>query len=166
MSKKNNKYLKFEESIIVSEGHDVDSDAYKLAHAKMHNLVQDQTAEAKYKVELLALELRMREYLASSPNKTLEVKPIHYFYRQLLKTTGVTQDHFASYINMKPSNLSAMFRQGKVNYKLAKIMQAIFKIDFSLWLDIQYKNEMLSESNILSEPEAKYSLKGLLENKD
>ena len=58
----------------------------------------------------------------------------------MLNVADVSQNRLAKYIGYQPTNLGTMFKDGKVNYEIAKILESIFKINSTLWLDIQAKN--------------------------
>ena len=139
---KNRKELK--NGMMTENTINANSTEYREAQAEMFNLIQGQTKEEKFNIEMTALQIRMKKYLESEIKRESELKHVHWFYKEMLKITHVKQSKLAEYINVRANNLGDMFKEGKVNYRTAKIIEAIFKIQFSLWLDIQSKNEYIS----------------------
>jgi addiction module HigA family antidote len=109
----------------------------------------------------------MEEYLTS--NKT-EEKSAGEFLKTILKTLQIQQNQFASYIGLKPSNLSKLISgERTINYDLALIFGRLFNHEAMLWIEIQAKNEMnkllhaernkyavYSLNDLVNEPKTKY----------
>jgi len=148
--------------MMVNNNIDTNSPEYKNAQAEMYNKILDQSKEDHFYIELTALKIRMKKYLEMEVNNENEMISVHEFYKEMLSITQIKQLKLAEYIGMKANNLGEMFKNGKVNYRTAKIIESIFNIRFSLWLDIQSKNEYLLNSK-KSKPFSAYSLDEMLE---
>jgi len=144
MAKRTEKKKELGNGIMTGNSIDTNSPEYREAQAMMFNMIQEQSKDEKFDIELAALQIKMKKYLESEVKRKNEIKQVQEFYKEMLDITHVKQSRLAEYMDMHANNLGIMFKQGKVNYKTAKIIEAIFNIQFSLWLDIQSKNEYIS----------------------
>lgn len=161
-SKKITSEFEMESGLMSAGSVDTNSAEYTEALAAMYNRIQEQSEAEKLLTKMTALQLRMKKYLDAQVDSSDDIKRVHFFYKEMLKTSGTNNSRLARYIGLKPNNLSTMFRDGKVNYRTAKILQSIFKIDHSLWLDIQYKNDYLSTPTKEKKRYNEYSFEELL----
>ena len=129
---------------------------------------RDRGEDQKLRINLLTLKYKMEEYLTS--NKT-EEKSAGEFLKTILKTLQIQQNQFASYIGLKPSNLSKLISgERTINYDLALIFGRLFNHEAMLWIEIQAKNEMnkllhaernkyavYSLNDLVKEPKTKYN---------
>lgn len=91
--------------------------------------------------KLLSLRFKMESYLQSKDSSSVEVG---WFLKEYLKELNIKNKTFAEYIDFKESNLSALFAgRRKINYDLALKLGKIFRVEPSLWIHIQSKNELM-----------------------
>jgi plasmid maintenance system antidote protein VapI len=154
MKKKITTEFDMEDGRMTSGSVDTSSQEYKETLAAMFTRVQERSPAQHLAVEMTALQVKMKKYLETPVKNTSEVQLVHDFYKELLKIANVSQTKVASYIDVKPSNLGTMFKAAKVNYKVARTFESIFHIEYTLWLDIQSKNEKLANPE---SPEKHYS---------
>lgn len=154
-----NKKIKEPENGILTNQMDVNSSEFEKFQAKLLNKSRERTEEQKINIELLALKYRIENYLEREEG---EIKLAGEFIKQYLKVLQIKQNRFASYIGIKPSNLSKLLKgERPINYELALILGKIFNINPMLWIEIQAKNELLSLKRRRKDF-YKYSLKDLL----
>ena len=110
--------------------------------------------------KLLSLRFRMESYLEKSDNNIIEVGA---FLKLFLQELNIKHKNFAHYIGYQESNLSALFKgKRKINPDLALKLGEIFRVDPTLWINIQSKNELdrLKKGN--TKEYKKYSIDDLL----
>ena len=108
----------------------------------------------------LSIRFQMESYLNNPPSETI---PAGAFLEKFLKVIAVKKKDFAQYIGLEESNLSALLKgRRKVNPQLAIKLGQIFKIDPSIWLYIESRNELVQEVRENEAPYGKYSLDDLL----
>lgn len=91
--------------------------------------------------KLLSLRFRMESYLQAKENSYIEAG---WFLKEYLNELNIKNKIFAEYIGFKESNLSALFAgRRKINYDLALKLGKIFRVEPSLWINIQSKNELI-----------------------
>ena len=156
----NNKTKEPENGILTNQM-DINSSDFEKLQAKLLNKSKERTEEQIINIELLALKYRIEEYLESQEG---EIKIAGDFIKQYLKVLKIKQNRFASYIGIKPSNLSKLLNgERPINYEMALILGKIFNIDPMLWIEIQAKNELLRLKRKRNKDLFKYSLSDLLE---
>lgn len=91
--------------------------------------------------KLLSLRFKMENYLNSKDNSFVEVG---WFLKDCLRELNIKNKTFAEYIEFKESNLSALFSgKRKINFDLALKLGKIFRVEPTLWIHIQSKNELM-----------------------
>ncbi|MGV8094198.1 MAG: HigA family addiction module antitoxin [Mangrovibacterium sp.] len=139
---------------------DIGTDEFKEFQAILLNKSKERSSAQKREIELLALKFKMEDYLESEEQ---EVKLPGEFLKQYLKTLGIPQKRFASYIHLNPSNLSKLISgERPINYELALIFGKIFNHDPMLWIKIQAKNELKRIKQIKHKKYHNYSLNDLI----
>lgn len=110
--------------------------------------------------KLLSLRFRMETYLENHDNKIIEVGA---FLKLFLQELNIKNKTFAHYIGYQESNLSALFKGNrKVNPDLALKLGEIFRVDPTLWINIQSKNELQRLKKGKTKKYKKYSIDDLL----
>lgn len=110
--------------------------------------------------KLLSLRFQMESYLRKQDPKIVEVG---WFLKELLRELNIKNKVFAEYIEYQESNLSALFRGNrKINIDLALKLGKIFRVDPTLWIHIQSKNELLRMEEENKKEYQKYSIDDLL----
>lgn len=106
-------------------------------------IVSKSKRQSKTKVienKLLSLRFKMQSYLQATESSYVEVG---WFLKEYLSELNIKNKTFAEYIDLKESNLSALFAgRRKINYDLALKLGKIFRVEPSLWIHIQSKNEL------------------------
>lgn len=142
---------------------DVGSKGFDEFQAILLQKSQAQSEEQKRKVELLAIQYQMEDYIKS---EHAEVKLAGQFLKHILKSLCIRQNKFAKYIGIKPSNLSKLLHgQRPINYDLALIFGRLFNHNPMLWVEIQAKNELQRLANAEGNNYEHYSLNELI-NRD
>lgn len=102
---------------------------------------KDLTQEETIKIQLSGLKLRMANYLNNNTNST--IVNTGEFLNQLLKIYKIKKNKFAKHIEIEEPNLHALIKgRRKINNKIAKKLEMIFKIDAQIWMFIETKNEV------------------------
>lgn len=90
--------------------------------------------------KLLSLRFQMESYLDKKDKSIIEVG---WFLKEFLKELNIKNKTFAEYIGFQDSNLSALFAgKRKINTDLALKLGKIFRVNPTLWIHIQSKNEI------------------------
>jgi len=90
--------------------------------------------------KLLSLRFQMESYLDKKDKSIIEVG---WFLKEFLKELNIKNKTFAEYIGLQDSNLSALFAgKRKINTDLALKLGKIFRVNPTLWIHIQSKNEI------------------------
>jgi addiction module HigA family antidote len=151
---------KIQESQVLTEKMDVGTKEFDEFQAMLLNRSKKRTLPQQKKIELMALTFEMQDYLKS---KDQELKLVGDFLKIHLKTFGIKQNKFASYIGLKPSNLSKLISgERTLSHELALVFGTIFKNDPMLWLDIQDKNKLDQLHQSKKQKLNQYSLEDLL----
>ena len=101
-------------------------------------------AKQKLDIELLALQIKIEDYLNDNESNN-EVVTVGDFLRLYLDKLNIKQNKIAKYIGLKSSNFSKILSgERKVNFELSFILGRIFNLDPKTWMLIQVKNEYLS----------------------
>lgn len=125
---------------ILTQPMDVGSEEFKTFQAILLNHAKTQSNRQRKEIELMALKLQMKAYLEAAEAPT---QLAGEFLKTCLKTLQIRQNKFASYIGIRPSNLSKLLKgERPINHELALILDQLFNIDAELWLEIQDKNEL------------------------
>jgi addiction module HigA family antidote len=120
--------------------------------------------EEKMENAFLSIRFQMESYL-SDPQA--EGMPAGAFLEKFLEAISIKKKDFAQYIGIEESNLSALLKgRRKINAGLAVKLGQIFKVEPSIWLYLESKNELTQEVREKEAPYGKLSLEDLLGNKD
>jgi len=126
-------------------------------------IVSNSSKQSKTKVienKLLSLRFKMESYLLGKGSTYLEVG---WFLKEYLRELNIKNKTFAEYIDFKESNLSAIFAgRRKINYDLALKLGKIFRVDPTLWIHIQSKNELMKIEKENRKDYQSYSIKELM----
>jgi len=126
-------------------------------------IVAESKKQSKKKVlenKLLSLRFQMESYLASQNSEIIEVG---WFLKEFLKELGIKNKVFAEYIEFQESNLSALFKgKRKINPDLALKLGKIFRVNPTLWIHIQSKNELVRMGEENKKEYQKYNINDLL----
>lgn len=110
--------------------------------------------------KLLSVRFQMESYLKNDHSSITEVG---YFLREFLRKLEIKNKFFAEYIGFQESNLSALFKgKRKINPDLALKLGKIFRVNPSLWIHIQSKNELLKLKDENEKIYQQYSIDDLL----
>jgi addiction module HigA family antidote len=153
---------------VLTQSMDVGTKGFDDFQAILLKRSRDRTEDQKLRINLLTLKYQMEDYLTS---KKTEEKSAGEFLKTILKTLQIQQNQFASYIGLKPSNLSKLISgERSINYDLALIFGQLFNHEAMLWIEIQAKNEMskllhaernkyavYSLNDLVKEPKTKYN---------
>lgn len=83
--------------------------------------------------------------------------------KEYVKILGIKNKAFAEYIGYRESNLSALYNgTRKINIDLALKLGKLFKINPTLWIHIQSKNELKRIRRENEKKYQKYSIEDLL----
>lgn len=121
-----------------------------------------QTNKQKLENQLFSLRFQMESYLRDDTRK---IKEVGSFLKEYVKTLGIKNKIFAEYIGYKESNLSALYKgTRKINIDLALKLGKIFRVDPTLWIHIQSKNELKKMQEENEHAYHKYNIEDLLKN--
>jgi len=127
------------------------------------HIVVNSKKQSKSKIienKLLSLRFKMESYLLGKESSYIEVG---WFLKEYLKELNIKNKTFAQYIDYKESNLSALFAgRRKINYDLALKLGKIFKVEPTLWIHIQSKNELMKIEKENKKDYQNYNLKELI----
>ncbi|PCI35949.1 MAG: hypothetical protein COB60_01220 [Flavobacteriaceae bacterium] len=151
-----------EDGRMTVEGVDVNSNQYLETLDVLLDRAQERTPEEQFLIEMTALEVKMKKYLEDASIRKRQLHKVQDFYREMLAVSQISQNKLALYIDYQPSNLSIMFKKGKINYEIAKILESIFHINYTLWLDIQAKNHDITSSQKQKKSFNEYSYRELI----
>jgi len=126
-------------------------------------IIKKSKKQSKKKIlenKLLSLRFQMETYLEQKDNSIIEVG---WFLKEFLRELNIKNKTFAEYINFQESNLSALFTgKRKVNIDLALKLGKIFRIDPTLWIHIQSKNELTRMEKENKKEYQRYNIDDLL----
>ncbi len=119
-----------------------------------------QTKKQILENKLLSLRFQMESYLEKQTDPIVEVG---WFLKEFLKELKIKNKVFAEYIEFQESNLSALFKGNrKINTDLALKLGKIFRVDPTLWINIQSKNELIRMREKNNKEYQKYNIEDLL----
>ena len=153
---------------IIDEGINGSGKALVNTNSKEFKELQKQIASSSNKQSktkvieniLLSLRFKMESYLLSNESDYFEVG---WFLKEYLKELNIKNKTFAEYIEYKESNLSALFAgRRKINYDLALKLGKIFKVEPTLWIHIQSKNELIKIEKETIKDYQNYNIKELI----
>lgn len=145
---------------VLTDRMDVGTREFNEFQAILLNKSKERSKEQKKIIELMALKFKMEDYLHS---KDKHSELVGDFLKAYLNAFEIRQNKFASYIGLRPSNLTKLIKgERPLNHELALVFGAIFRNDPMLWLDIQDKNKLYELSKIKSKEIKKYSLDDLI----
>lgn len=139
------------------------SEEYKALKLAINSRSEAFSKEEKIKIQLLALKLRMQDYVKQE--QPASVTGVGGFLREHLEVIGVKQKDFARYTGIEETNLSAILNgRRKINSDFAIKLGQIFKADSNLWLMIQNKNELIQLVEEEGVEYGKFGLEDLLKS--
>jgi addiction module HigA family antidote len=153
---------------IIDEGINGSGKALVNTNSKEFKELQKQIASSSNKQSktkvieniLLSLRFKMESYLLGNESDYFEVG---WFLKEYLKELNIKNKTFAEYIEYKESNLSALFAgRRKINYDLALKLGKIFKVEPTLWIHIQSKNELIKIEKETIKDYQNYNIKELI----
>lgn len=117
--------------------------------------------EERLENHFLSIRFQMENYLNEpQPEKII---PAGQFLKKFIDALHIKHKDFAKYIGYEESNLSALINgKRRISPVLAIKFGRIFKINPTIWLHIQSKNDLLIEAEKGKSGYAKYSLNDLL----
>jgi len=134
---------------------------YKLMREKIVAESSAQSVEERIRYTLYALQIKMKSYLLSdTPSELIQVGAFLKFY---LSAVGVKSKHFANYLDVEETNLTAILQgNSRISVDLAFKLGQLFDMDANLWLLLQNKNDLLSIKKEHQLSYEKYRLSDLL----
>ncbi len=154
------KQLEEPEIGLITEPMDSNTEEFKKFQAIILNKVKEQSKEKRLEIELLALKIKMEDYLK---DESETVKTAGDFLKSFLLLLNITQKRFAEYIGIEATLLSKIINgERNINSEFALIVSKIFGTGPLLWLEIQAKNELKAVENKLGTLK-QYSLQGLMQ---
>lgn len=147
---------------VLTDRMDVNTKEFNEFQAILLNKSKERSNERKKIIELMALKVKMEDYLNSEDKHS---KLVGDFLKAYLNAFDIRQNKFAHYIGIRPSNLTKLIKgERSLNHEMALIFGTIFGNDPMLWLDIQDKNKLYKLSKIKRNEMKKYSLDDLINN--
>ena len=126
-------------------------------------IIEESKKQSKKQIlenHLLSLRFQMESYLRGDSK---DIKEVGSFLKEYVQILGIKKKKFAEYIGYKESNLSALYNGNrKINIDLALKLGKIFKVDPTLWIHIQSKNELRKMKEENEKEYRKYSIDDLL----
>ncbi len=154
------KQLEEPEIGLITEPMDSNTEEFKKFQAIILNKVKEQSKEKRLEIELMALKIKMEDYLK---DESETVKTAGDFLKSFLLLLNITQKRFAEYTGIEPTFLSKIVNGERViNSEYALIISKIFSTEPLLWLEIQAKNELKIVEKKLGTLN-KYSLQSLMQ---
>lgn len=128
---------------VLTTSMDIKSKEFKEFQLFLSDKVKSLDEKQKLRIELLALQIKIEDYLNSN-ERNIDMITVGDFLRLYLDKLGIKQNKLATYIGLKPSNFSKILSGSrKVNFELSFILSRIFNLDPKVWMLIQIKNEYL-----------------------
>ena len=128
---------------------------------------QKQSKERRLKNELLAIQYRIEDYIASE--NTSDKLRVLDFVKLYLKTFNVTQKKLADLFEMKDSNLHKyLIGERKLNARIVLKLSSFSHLNPEYWLRVQVKNELIeiNKEKEGSNDYQKYDYRNLLVTSD
>lgn len=142
------------ESLVNMNSHD-----FKFLKELIQKSAETQEEESRIENGLLSVRFQMESYLNASL-RIEDINPAGSYVEQLLKVIKVTKKQFAEYIDVDYSNFIAVLKgRRKINSELAIKLGQIFKVDPTIWLHLESKNELMTT---LDDYEGSFTLSDLL----
>lgn len=139
---------------------DTNTEEFKLFHEKIAEMSRNQSKEQKLRNMLSAIKFNMEDYIRNNNPKHIIL--VGDFLKQILETLNIQSKTFAQYLNLKPSNFSALIKgQRKLNAELAIKLGFTFDISPNIWVSIETKNEVIKTIEQKSKELQKYKIKNL-----
>ena len=149
---------------ILTNQMDFGSEEFEEFQAFLLNKSRNRSNQQKRNIELIALKLKIEDYLDSEKP---DIELVGDFLKQYLQALRIQQNKFADYIGLKPSNLSKLISgERPLNYNMALILGKIFDIHPMLWINIQAKNELNKLKNENNPKYHDYSLSDLIQENE
>lgn len=143
----------------------VNSKEFKAFQLFLSNRVDSLSEKQKSRIELLALKIKIEDYLNSNEDES-DMITVGDFLRLYLDKLDIKQNLLAKYIGLKPSNFSKILSGSrKLNFELAFIISHIFNLDPKVWMLIQVKNEYLELKKAKLEYYQNFKLEDLVKYK-
>lgn len=143
---------------ILTEPMDIGTKEYEDFKLLIRSKVAETSKEERIKISLLGLRYNMEDYIYSK-SRLVEVGS---FVKQFIKLIEIKQIEFATYLNLRPSNLSKILNgERRLTIEMALILEKLSNINARLWLRIQNKNEIAKIQKTHSKELNKYRLKEL-----
>jgi len=147
---------------VLTTSMDVNSKEFKEFQLILKEKAESLEDKQKRSIELLALQIKMEDYLNVDEGST-DIITIGDFLRLYLDKLGIKQTKLAQYIGLKPSNFNKILSGSrKVNFELSIILSRIFNLDPKIWMLIQIKNEYLNLKNEKGGQLQNYKLEDLM----
>ena len=128
---------------VLTTSMDIKSKEFKEFQLFLSDKVESLDDKQKLRIELLALQIKIEDYLNSDEGNS-DMITVGDFLRLYLDKLDIKQNKLANYIGLKPSNFSKILSGSrKVNFELSFILSRIFNLDPKVWMLIQIKNEYL-----------------------
>ena len=128
---------------VLTTSMNVNTKEFKEFQLFLSNKVESLEDKQKLRIELLALQIKIEDYLNSNEGSG-DIMTVGDFLRLYLDKLDIRQNKLAEYIGLKPSNFSKILSGSrKVNFELSFILGQIFNLDPKVWMLIQVKNEYL-----------------------
>lgn len=128
---------------------------------------QKQSKERRLRNELLAIQYRIEDYIASE--NTSDKLRVLDFVKLYLKTFNVTQKKLADLFEMKDSNLHKyLIGERKLNARIVLKLSSFSHLNPEYWLRVQVKNELIeiNKEKEGSNDYQKYDYRNLLVTSD
>jgi len=136
------------------------SKEFKYLQKKIIEESKKQSQKQILENHLLSLRFQMERYLRD-PHEN--IKEVGSFLKEYVQLLGIKNKKFAEYIGYKESNLSALYSGNrKINIDLALKLGNIFKVEPTIWIHIQSKNELKKMKEENEKEYQKYSIDDLL----
>ena len=135
---------------------------FKELQLYLSNKVESLDEKQKLGIDLLALQIKIEDYLNSNEGNS-DIITVGDFLRLYLNKLDIKQNRLAAYIGIRPSNFSKILSGSrKVNFELSFILGQIFNLDPKIWMLIQVKNEYLELKKKKEQYFDKFKLEDLL----
>jgi len=156
-----NKKLDIQDSVLTTSM-DVKSKEFKELQLFLSDKANSLTKKQKNKIELLALQIKIEDYLNSNEGE-IDVITVGDFLRLYLDKLEIKQNKLANYIGLKPSNFNKILSGSrKISFELSFMFSQIFKLDPTVWILIQVKNEYLELKKEKEKHFKKFKLEDLI----
>lgn len=137
------------------------SEDFRILREEIARRSSDIPDDKKMQIRIKGVTYRMESYVNDrSVEKLISAGS---FLKELVDIINVPHKDFATYIGMKNTNLSAIYRgRRRINHDLAMKLGHIFTMSPALWLNIQNKVELLEIRSQSEQEYQQYRLNDLL----